>query len=51
YLDQTVNAEQTYTYWLVDVDFNGAETVHNLTTAIHLSAGGGHIYYLPLLFK
>ncbi|MFN8453778.1 MAG: hypothetical protein U0401_03755 [Anaerolineae bacterium] len=51
YLDQSISADQTYTYWLVDVDFNGVETAHNLTTAIHLSTGGGHTFYLPLIFK
>lgn len=51
YLDQSVSTDQTYTYWLVDVDFNGVETVRPLTTAIRLSAGSSNTYYLPLIFK
>jgi hypothetical protein len=42
--DKTVEAGQTYTYWLVDVDYNGVETPHPET-------GNGTKIYLPLIFK
>jgi uncharacterized repeat protein (TIGR01451 family)/fimbrial isopeptide formation D2 family protein len=52
FTDKTVDANQTYTYWLVDVDFNGLETPHPETTSISLSAGGnGAKIYLPLIVK
>lgn len=51
YLDKTVAEGQTYTYWLVDVDYNGTETPHPLTTAVSLSSGGKPGLYLPLILK
>jgi hypothetical protein len=50
--DKTVQAGQIYTYWLVDVDFNGVETPHPETTSISIYAdGNGTKIYLPLIFK
>lgn len=52
FTDAGVEVHQTYTYWLVDVDFNGVETPHSETTSIGVAAGGtGTKIYLPLLFK
>jgi uncharacterized repeat protein (TIGR01451 family) len=52
FMDTSVLASQTYTYWLVDVDLNGIETAHSETTSISINAGGGGtILYLPLILK
>ncbi|GIK42091.1 MAG: hypothetical protein BroJett011_59240 [Chloroflexota bacterium] len=52
FIDATVEVNQTYTYWLVDVDFNGVETSHSETTSISVTAGGGGTkIYLPRIFK
>ncbi|MBE7556419.1 MAG: DUF11 domain-containing protein [Anaerolineales bacterium] len=52
FTDATVEVNQTYTYWLVDVDFNGVETPHSEITSISVTAGGnGSEIYLPLIFK
>jgi uncharacterized repeat protein (TIGR01451 family) len=51
--DNTVEANQVYTYWLVDVDFNGAETIHGPSTVTVLGGGdgGGFDIFLPLILK
>jgi hypothetical protein len=52
FTDKTVEVNQTYTYWLVDVDFNGVETPHPETTSISVTAGGDRTkIYLPQIFK
>jgi hypothetical protein len=51
YLDETIAVGQTYTYWLVDVDFNGTETVHSETTSISTGSANPTTIYLPLIFK
>jgi uncharacterized repeat protein (TIGR01451 family) len=52
FTDKSVEANQTYTYWLVDIDFNGVETPHAETISISTSAGNDSIeMYLPLIAK
>ena len=51
FLDETVAADQTYTYWLVDVDFNGIETIHSETTSISTGSANLTPIYLPLIAK
>jgi hypothetical protein len=43
YNDETARADQSYSYWLVDVDFNGLETFHGPVTATNTSL------FLPLI--
>lgn len=51
--DDTVEANQVYHYWLVDVDLNGAETIHGLSIVTVLGGvdGGGFDIFLPLILK
>ncbi len=51
--DDTVEANHVYTYWLVDVDFNGTETIHGPSTVTVLGGGdgGGFDIFLPLILK
>lgn len=53
YLDQSADADETYTYWLVDVDFFGVETIHGPETiTLSSTAGGGDFtLFLPLIVK
>ncbi|MCP4514613.1 MAG: hypothetical protein GY824_05200 [Delftia sp.] len=46
YLDDTVTAGQTYTYWLLDVDPNGNEIAHG---PAELRVAGS--VYLPIVLK
>ena len=43
YSDKTVKADQSYTYWLVDVDFNSLETIHGPVAVSNTSL------FLPLI--
>lgn len=52
YADTNVVSGNTYTYWLVDIDLNGVETVHNSNTSINMGAAAdSRKIYLPLIFK
>lgn len=53
YLDKSVHGGETYSYWLVDVDFFGLETVHGPETIIPSStaSGGDFTLFLPLIVK
>jgi uncharacterized repeat protein (TIGR01451 family) len=53
YIDKTASPEETYTYWLVDVDTNGEETLHGpvIENNSSLNGGDGRTLYLPLIFK
>jgi hypothetical protein len=51
--DKTTATDQTYTYWLVDVDLNGVETRHHPVTVSSstVDSGGGVTIFLPLILK
>jgi uncharacterized repeat protein (TIGR01451 family) len=51
--DDTVEANQVYHYWLVDVDLNGDETIHgpSIVTVLGGVDGGGFDIFLPLILK
>jgi uncharacterized repeat protein (TIGR01451 family) len=53
FIDEEVEPDQTYTYWLVDVDVNGNETTHEPVTidSVGLDEGNSSTIYLPLIFK
>jgi uncharacterized repeat protein (TIGR01451 family) len=53
YVDKGVDPNQTYTYWLVDVDLNGQETDHGPVTVAKVSvdSGGNYRYHLPIIVK
>ncbi|MGC8879601.1 MAG: SdrD B-like domain-containing protein [Anaerolineae bacterium] len=51
YLDTAVTPGQRYTYWLVDVDFNGNETVHPESAVAAMNGGGSHTIFLPVVAK
>ncbi|MCS7260646.1 MAG: hypothetical protein NZ765_07685, partial [Anaerolineae bacterium] len=52
YLDTTVTPGQRYTYWLVDVDFNGTETVHPESAVTAMNGGRDHhTIFLPVIAK
>ena len=54
YTDKNVESSQTYTYWLVDIDFDGKETIHDPVTVdnpgINIGSGGSTIY-LPIIIR
>ena len=50
--DETIVVGQNYTYWLVDVDLDGVETLHgpvSLTSTDANSGGQDHIIYMPVI--
>jgi uncharacterized repeat protein (TIGR01451 family) len=51
--DQSVEPDQTYTYWLVDIDFNGVETVQSPITVepANLNNDGARRLFLPIIIK
>ena len=53
YLDTVVTPGQRYTYWLVDVDVNGNETVHpeSESAVAAMNGGGDHTIFLPVIAK
>ena len=53
YTDNNVEADQTYTYWLVDVDNDGTHTIHDpvIVEDTTLDGGGDVTIFLPLIFK
>jgi uncharacterized repeat protein (TIGR01451 family) len=53
FVDKRAATDQTYTYWLVDVDLNGVETTHEPVTVeqAQIDSGEPTILYLPLIFK
>jgi len=48
YLDDTVAAGQTYTYWLMDVDVNGIETLNG---PAEITVSGSLSVYLPMILR
>ncbi len=53
FVDQNVETNQTYTYWLVDVDLTGAETTHGPATvdSSTIDSGGSATIFLPMIFR
>ena len=53
YTDKNIEADQTYTYWLVDIDNDGTHTVHDPVTVepTTVDSGGDVKIFLPLIFK
>ncbi len=52
YLDNTAQVDQAYTYWLVDVDLNGLETIHKPVTLTTLNTINADLrYYLPFISR
>lgn len=52
FTDADIAADQSYTYWLVDVDLNGTETVHPVPGLVQSSEPGGAAdIFLPLILK
>jgi uncharacterized repeat protein (TIGR01451 family) len=52
YTDDTTEAGHSYTYWLVDIDFDGLRTTHeSLASSITITSLGSNRLYLPLIFR
>ena len=53
YLDQGVEAGRSYTYWLVDIDLEGGETVNGpvVVSPTQPTGGGESPTYLPVIIK
>jgi uncharacterized repeat protein (TIGR01451 family) len=53
YLDQGVEAGRSYSYWLVDIDLEGGETVNGpvLVSPTQPTGGGEAPTYLPVIIK
>jgi uncharacterized repeat protein (TIGR01451 family) len=51
YTDATAEANQSYSYWLVDVDFNGLETIHGPIVVSEETKGNNSTIFLPLILR
>lgn len=53
YSDKTAGANQSYTYWLVDVDFNGLETFHGPVVVSNpgIDQNSDSTLFLPLILR
>jgi hypothetical protein len=54
YDDAAAQPGQSYTYWLVDVDLNGIETVHGPASVAAINTGGGNFnfkLYVPFVSR
>jgi hypothetical protein len=51
--DKNVETDKIYTYWLVDVDVNGVETIHDPITVSGpgIDWGGSVTIFLPIILS
>ena len=53
YIDKQIASNQTYTYWLVDIDLDGTATEHSPVTITpnDIDSGGDRRLYLPIILQ